>query len=333
MCGGARTSRASKRHAREQHGRQYRECEREKQTRAIDDDFVESRNLAGLETETQVHRDVCEREPQGAAQCGSQDALGHEPTCDTELRRAECALQCDFPPLPLRAHERQVRRVRPRDEQQESGGPEQQQERRAHVADDRMPERCDDCSESHLLELLRRDIGICVGQRTNQAIQVTVDLVGRYVAREARDAAQVEPVHARALAAKARGLFLRRPAEPHLRLAVREVEAARGNADHYVGPAIDLDRAADDRRIRAVPSHPQVVADERAVAPVELEVVRSREATDVRRRAEHVEEARRHHRHAHLFGRVDVRQRTTRVHVRRDIVQRAAVLAVMQIDP
>src|SRR3982750_4666368 len=41
-----------------------------------------------------------------------------------------------------------------------------------------------------------------------------------------------------------------------------QVEAARHDTHHELGPAIELDRSTDDARVRAVPGFPELVAED-----------------------------------------------------------------------
>jgi hypothetical protein len=114
-----------------------------------------------------------------------------------------------------------------------------------------------------------------------------------------------------------------REREPHVRLSrrVHETESGGQHADHVERAAVERDGHAGDRPSPAVPAIPQTTTDHDAAGGGAIVVAGVEAATDLRPRAEHVEQVRRDDRVLDFF-RLTIDARASPGHTEARIVER-----------
>ena len=192
----------------------------------------------------------------------SRKRFGQELTDQPSARRAERAANGELALSRRRLRQQQVRHVRARHQQQESHRAEQDQQRRASLARDRVLQRDDDSVLEEVIALLARRVVNAPGDRAD----VSIRLLDRHTVAEAPDRGVVVRRPARVLAVQ-----IGRQPQIHVR---REAESGREHADHGEDRAVDL-----QVRLREIPRRsemlpPVSVADENGGAGPFLRVAR-----------------------------------------------------------
>ncbi len=111
--------RAQECHAREQAGTREREAQDDGHDGEIHTHLAEARNVVGRETEVDPNCRARQDEAEGTANGCENSTLSQEASAEVTVCRAERLRDSDLVPQALGAHEAQVGRIRPGDEQQE----------------------------------------------------------------------------------------------------------------------------------------------------------------------------------------------------------------------
>src|SRR5437879_7818746 len=168
--------RAQECHAREQAGTREREAKEDGHDGEVYTHLAEARNVVRREPEVDPDGRARQDEAERTANGCENNTLSQEATPEVTVCRAERLRDRDLVPQSLGAHEAQVGRIRPGDEQQEPTGREQEQERHAYVADYRVLERYHRPAQPHRFELRLGHVREGVWQGVDEAMQVSPGL-------------------------------------------------------------------------------------------------------------------------------------------------------------
>ena len=288
--GERRAQRVQRGREAEEECRRERERDREGDRAAVHGRGESARHVRGQPGLQQVEARLREQQAQARRGEREDEALGEELPREPAAAGAERRADGHLAVTALGAGEEQVRHVGARDQHQEPHRAREQQQRGAPRADDLVVEAHRERGELHLARE-----GTLVRQLAGDAAQVVVGAGDGGARGEARDrVVAVAPVVGPEL------LGLGRARHPQLRRVGRVLaevggqrEAARHDAHDLVRHAVDLDRAADHRRVARVASLPQRVAEDSELRPARP-VLRLREAApEERRDAERLERVRR----------------------------------------
>ena len=246
------------RHDRHDHPRHRRHDERKREHARIDRHLADARNVnrCGLHEQEQRRARDCEAErPADQRERGLfDDRVRDEPRAG----RAECRPDRGVAHSADRSRQRQVRQVGAGNQQDRADGAEQQQQTAPRAADDGLGQRRDDARERHcFVGLLRHD----VADLRLQHVELGARLFPRHAAPQSRDRLVVVV----ALPPDALGVHVNRNERIHVhrRPPARNPKAGGKHADDRARFAVEHERAADHRGIRAEPAAPQTGADHR----------------------------------------------------------------------
>ena len=234
----------------------------------------------------QRHEEVARPHPAqqagGAAEDAEDQAAEREVDRDLRARCADGHADRDFTRLPDRAHDQQVREIDARDHQDETNRAEHDQQRRAHVTDDRVVQGCD-----HRREVAVR-IRAAPAEIGREAAQFRARALDRRVRLQASHHTDASPRAAR------RGGVERGWHEEADRVARAVLgqgpESLRHHADHGVRLAVERERASEDRAIAAELRMPERVRQDDHASAAGVILVRAEHAAERGRGAEQREE-------------------------------------------
>ena len=205
------------------------------------------------------HAPEGERQADGAARRGEQQALDQELAHDPPRARAEAGAHGDLTPAGGGSRQQQVGDVGAGDQQHGADGAQDEEQRRPHLARQLLRQRFGDDDR------FRRLVGIARGLAP--ALEAEVVAEPRHLAPGVVDAASLAQAaqHRVAPAVGARGVGPEW--DPQLGPA-REVEAGRHHTHDGEGIAVENERLADDLRVAAEAALPQAVAQQGDDVPV-----------------------------------------------------------------
>ena len=214
-----------------------------------------------------------------------QQTLGEQKSDEPRTAGADGDPHGHFAASRARASEQQVRHVDARDEQHQSDGAEQDEERSLDRGrQPRVVQRRRLGAPRHLAELVGNGLAHSQTERGRRSRRLGLGHAGRAAPDEP------EPM-VLWLGQLVRGLGGHR--HEHVRLAGQPAEIARPDADDGPHLSVDVDRTSDDRRIRVVAPLPERVRDDRLVRRAGVRVDRPVEIAAARRREpEHAQIAR-----------------------------------------
>ena len=219
---------------------------------------VGARHAGGQHADQRRDRPGGGEQAGGAAHRAEQEAFGQELADEVGAGRAKRGADGDLALALRRARQQQAGDVRARDQQHETDGAEQHQERGADAADDLVAQRLqpDGAPRVGLWKVPRLPLGECLelGARRREArarLQAGEDLEVVHVPLGEQVARHVE---------RRRGHDERRE-HPDARV-LGIVEGSRHDAEDRVRHAVDLDPAADDRRVACQLALPDALADD-----------------------------------------------------------------------
>ena len=216
--------------------------EREHEHWNTDRDAVQPRQICRRQRNQSRHAPERSQYAKAAAGQRKQECFGQELTDQPSARRTERAANGELALSHRRLRQQQIRHVRARHQQQESHGAEQDQQRRASLARDRVLQRDDHSILEEIVALLARRIVNAPGYRAD----VSIRLLDGHAVAEAPD----------------RAVVVRRPAwvlavqigrQPQIHVC-RETKSGREHADDGEDRAVNL-----QVRLREIPRRSEML--------------------------------------------------------------------------
>ena len=264
-----------RRHDAEEHAGDRRQDERGAEHARIDADVRDARQARELRRQEHAKRGQRPRRDEQAGQ------TAREGDDDAAARRADRAANRQLTLTARCARQEQRRHVRARDEHHEADRGEQDEQRRAHVADQRIAQR------SHARPVIPVLGRILLRQPRADHVQLFARLRHRDAGREPADHIEEMRAAERAI------VVVERQRQEDFRLR-RPPERPRQDADDFVRVAVEDRGAADDAGVGAEAATPQRVGQQHdLIASVDLFVV-AQVAAERRSDAERREKRRRH---------------------------------------
>jgi hypothetical protein len=226
-----------------------------------------------------------EQQPDRATGQRQERTLGNHLPQDPKASRTQRAPERHLPTPLARAHEHQVGHVRAGEQEEQRDRPEQDEQRRANLADQKVSERLDPRTHPRIGI---REVAL---EPLHDHLELGVRLPERHPRRQPSDGAdEVRTPEPRLLP---RGPV---PTDriPELDLRVRKAEALGRDAHDLVRPRTELQRAADDLGICAEEAHPEVVAQDDDVVGSGPRLLETERATQRGRHAQRGEEVSHH---------------------------------------
>ena len=306
----------------EDHGGDERDADREQQHAPVDGRARDTGNARWVPPREQAHTTPGQRQTGGGADTGEHETLGQQLPDEAGRAGPERRAHGHLALPRFRAREEKIGHVGAGDEQQEADRAEEEPDRAADGTDDLFPQREDDGVELH-----RLGIEPPARPRLRDGVQVVARLRDRSARLEParRVKSVISVVRARAVPP------IRRPQRARRRILEigRQHEVRGHDPDDLVRRAVDLDRAAEDRRVAGIPPLPEAVAEDRDLRPVRDVLLRREDTSPDRRHAEDGEQVRRHGPGGDALGVAVTRQVHLPVVPRRDLAERAAFLAIV----
>ena len=274
-----------------------RDGERIQQHGGVDVDVRCPRRKAGGVRDQEVHTPPGKRDTKGAPQQREQGALGQQLAQQAQPVGAEDRADRNLALTPHQARERQVGDARTDDQEHESGGSEEHEQRRPERARQLFLER----RRHHSIAIDRAvNVGIAGLKAGGDDVQVGAGLFdgdARFESAECLHHAHVAPLDERVARAERAG------GGRHVDVDVdRILRHRRQDPDHLVWPVVHLKDAANDRRIAAEAALPVGVTQHQHRRRAWTFVRVLKRAAEGGLHAKHVEEVRGDDAGRHAFG-------------------------------
>ena len=249
--------------------------------RNTDRDAVQPRQICRRQRNQSRHAPERSQHAERAAGQRKQEGFGEELTDQPSARRAERAANGELVLPHRRLCQQQIRHVRARHQQQESHGAEQDQQRRASLAGDRVLQRDDHSILEEIIALLAR----CIVNAPRDRADVPIRLLDGHAVAETPD----------------RGVVVRRPAwvvavqlgrHPQIHVG-RETKSGREHADNGEDAAVNLQVGLREIPRRSEMLPPVAIADENGGAGAFFRVAGAEIPAEDRLNPEDLEKARR----------------------------------------
>ena len=284
------------------------------------------RELPRAHRDEPAHARDAEDETSDPANRRQHDSFGqhlpHEPPLPGAERRPDRQLATPSG----RPHQEQIRDVGARNQQHEQHAALQDQQRRAHVADQLIAHADREPAEAARLRELRtgrEPVVVAIDNRLDLRVQLI----------DGRAGAEPRDHHAELVAARVVGHLLRRERERHQErdVARRKVEVRGQHADDAVGAAVEADVAADDRLVPAESRAPERVREYRELVRFRLRLLFREAPAEERLAAERGEEGRRDRQGAKLLRLSSFRKRGRPSGKERRVLDRRRLRLAVQI--
>ena len=230
------------------------------------------------------------RMPSPPPSAASSQILGQHLPGDPPAARAERRANGQLARTARRPRQQQVGEVRTRDQQHQSHGCHEENQRHPYITDDPVLHRPE--ADTHL------GVGVRVFllEVRGNALQIVLGLRDRHAGSQASDRTQVVRP---SLREEGR---VDRLGRPQLDARIRETEGRRHHANHSVGERVDLDVTPDDRGIGGEASLPQCMTEDRDAVLAGHLFVLDEVSAERRLNAQGAEHVDRHPQTAQPFG-------------------------------